>query len=90
MSETLNAEIRDLASLVAACEDEDVADSGEIIARLYRRERRAALGLIGVHQMVSGQDQEHDEYDPQLVACRARMRDRLKGLLTWAKAKGRM
>ncbi len=90
MSEELNADVRNLAQQVAACEDEDVADFGGCIAKPYDRERMVALGLIGIDLMVSGQEREPDEYAPRLVACRERMRDRLKTLLAWAKVTRRM
>lgn len=85
----LNDEIRIAAVRVAAIQDDDVADFGSCIARMYRREREVVLALIGIDAMVSGEERDHDEEEPRLVAVRRRMRDRLHGLLAWARLTGR-
>ncbi len=63
-------EIRAAAAQVAAIEDAHVINFGGCIARLYKQERMAILGLIGIDAMVSGIEKPHDELDPRLVAVR--------------------
>lgn len=46
-----------------------------------------ALGLGAADTMLGGP--EIDEADPRLVGVRERLRDRLKGLLAWARETGR-
>ena len=91
----LHDEIRQLAEQVAAIEDEDVIDSAASIAAWYRRERFVVLGLQAVDSMVQPGAPEQaevvaDEADPRLQAVTIRLRDRLKGLLEWARETGRM
>ena len=82
-------ELRELAEAIASGPD-DVADFGADAAALYRRERFVALGLLGVTAMIDDDERAIDEQHPLLVAVRERLRDRLRELLTWAKATGRM
>jgi hypothetical protein len=94
-SDPLHDEIRCLTEQVAAIDDEDVIDSAASIAAWYRRERFVALGLIAVDSMVDADAPAQaevviDENDPRLVAVRQRLRDRLRGLLAWARETDRM
>jgi hypothetical protein len=91
----LHDEIRQLAQQIAAIENEDVIDSAAGIAAWYRRERFVVLGLQAVDSMVhpgapEQAEVEIDEADPRLEAIRVRLRDRLKGLLAWARESGRI
>lgn len=90
----LHDEIRDLAEQVAGGPDE-VADLGADVAAWYRRERLAALGLAAVDSMLEpGAPLQAklviDENDPRLDAVRLRLRDRLRGVVAWARETGRM
>ena len=82
-------ELRELAEAIASGPD-DVADFGADAAALYRRERFVALGLLGVTAMIDHDERAIDEQHPRLVAVRERLRDRLRELLAWARATGRM
>ena len=73
-------DLRQLAERVAAIDDEDVIDSADIIARMYRSERLVAMALCE-----PGAEEGH----PLTEACVTRLRERLKALLTWAEATGR-
>lgn len=90
MSENnLHDHIQNLAEQVASSTDEDVLDSGEIIGKLYQRERIYAQGMAMVDSMMQdGPDIPEDH--PRLVAARERLRERLRALLTWARETGRM
>ena len=85
----INDELHELAEAIASGPD-DVADFGADAAALYRRERLVALGLLGVAAMIDDDERAIDEQHPLLVAVRERLRDRLRELLAWAKATGRM
>ena len=89
MSEQPIDELRELAEAIASGPD-DVADFGADAAALYRRERLVALGLLGLAAMIDDDERAIDEQHPLLVAVRERLRDRLRELLAWARATGRM
>ena len=85
----IDDELRELAEAITSGPD-DVADFGADAAALYRRERLVALGLLDVTAMVNDDERAIDEQHPLLVAVRERLRDRLRELLAWARATGRM
>jgi hypothetical protein len=94
-SEPLHVEIRQLAAQVAAIDHPHVIDSAASIVAWYRRERLAALGLIAVDSMVAPDAPEQaevviDEGDPRLQSVCICLRDRLKGLMAWARETGWM
>lgn len=88
-SDPLLEEVLQLAEQVTAIDDEDVIDSAASIALWYRSERLVALGLAAVDSIMRNGSEEIDEDDPRLVVARQRLRDRLRGLLAWAKDTGR-
>jgi hypothetical protein len=85
----LDDEIRELADQLRSAPD-DVLDLAADVATRYRRERLIALGLAAVDSLIQDDEREIDENDPRLVAVRERFRDRLRGLLDWARAQGRL
>ena len=82
-------ELQALAEQIVAGPD-DIADLAADAAAVYRRERMIALGMIGVEQMLAREEAVIDEEHHLLVACRERLRDRLRSLLAWARETGRM
>jgi len=88
-NDPLTTEIADLAKQIAEGPD-DVADLAADAVTIYRRERMIAMGLAAVDSMIQDGPDDIDESDPRLVAVREKLRDRLRGLLTWAKETGRM
>jgi hypothetical protein len=82
-------EIRELARQIAAGPD-DVAEFAAIHAEEYRHRRAVVLGMLNVDAMVAGDGREIDEQHPSLVALRTELRDRLQGLLAWARETGRV
>jgi hypothetical protein len=81
----LHEEIRCLAEQVANGPDV-VADLGAEIAAWYRKHRQQALDLAGISVFLAG-GEEIDESHPFLVDGRRQLRDRLKNLLEWARAR---
>lgn len=84
----LEDEIRDLVDQVAQGPDV-VADLGTEIAAWYRKHHQQALDLAGISVFLAG-GEEIDESHPFLIDGRRQLRDRLKNLLAWARATGRM
>src|SRR5262249_24348575 len=85
----IEEELRDLAQQIAAGPDK-VAEFAAIHAADYRARRAVILGMLNVDAMVAGDDRPINEQHPHLVALRVQLRDRLRGLLAWARETGRM
>jgi hypothetical protein len=82
-------DIHELAQQIAAGPD-DVAEFAAIHAEAYRERRAMALALLNVDAMIADDGREIDEQHPSLVALRVELRDRLRGLLAWARESGRI
>jgi xanthine dehydrogenase YagR molybdenum-binding subunit len=64
--------------------DDVVAELARDAVQLYQRERLAILGMAAIDEGVSDAPPVHVQY-PRLVHSRARLRDRLRGLLEWSR-----
>jgi len=82
-------ELRELAEEIVAGPD-DVAEFAAIHAETYRVRRAVIIGMLHVDAMIAEEDRGIDEQHPQLVVLREDLRNRLRGLLAWAKETGRM
>ena len=85
----IEQELRDLAEQISAGPDE-VAEFAAIHAADYRARRAVVLGMLNVDATVACDERPIDEQHPQLVSLRGELRDRLRGLLAWARETGRM